>query len=57
VIALPVMGVMYMDMNNATAIAVEEVKRIREVRRKYIQELKDLRNAYENPIGPNDQGQ
>jgi hypothetical protein len=51
------MGIMYMDMNNATAIAVEEVKRIREVRRRYIQELKDLRDAYENPIGPNDQGQ
>jgi len=40
VIALPVMGVMYMDMNNArymaeraTGLAVEEVKRMRELRR------------------------
>jgi hypothetical protein len=27
IIALPVMGIMYMDMNNATAAAMEEVKK------------------------------
>ena len=32
VVVLPVMGVMYMDMNNATVRAMEEIKKMREVR-------------------------
>ena len=36
VLALPVMGVMYMDMNNATIAAMEEVKKMRELRAKIL---------------------
>lgn len=39
VIALPIMGVMYMDMNNATAKAMEEVKKMRELRAKIMLEI------------------
>ena len=39
VIALPIMGVMYMDMNNATIRAMEEVKKMRELRAKIMLEL------------------
>jgi L-ascorbate metabolism protein UlaG (beta-lactamase superfamily) len=39
VIALPVMGIMYMDMNNATAAAMEEVKKMRELRAKILLEM------------------
>jgi len=39
VIALPVMGVMYMDMNNATIKAMEEVKKMRELRAKILTEM------------------
>ena len=39
VIALPIMGIMYMDMNNATARAMEEVKKMRELRAKIILEM------------------
>ena len=39
VIALPIMGVMYMDMNNATAKAMEEVKKMRELRAKIIMQM------------------
>ena len=39
VIALPIMGVMYMDMNNATARAMEEVKKMRELRAKIIMQM------------------
>ena len=39
VIALPVMGVMYMDMNNATAAAMQEVKKMRELRAKILMEM------------------
>jgi hypothetical protein len=38
VIALPVMGVMYMDMNNATYRAMEEVRKMRELRKQIIEE-------------------
>jgi len=41
VIALPVMGVMYMDMNNATAAAMEEVKKMRELRAKILMEMQE----------------
>ena len=40
VIALPVMGVMYMDMNNATIKAMEEVKKMRELRAKILMEMR-----------------
>ena len=39
-IALPVMGVMYMDMNNATIKAMEEVKKMRELRAKILMEMR-----------------
>lgn len=39
VIALPVMGVMYMDMNNATNAALQEVKKMRELRAKILMEM------------------
>lgn len=39
VVALPIMGVMYMDMNNATAKAMEEIKKMRELRAKIILEM------------------
>ena len=40
VIALPVMGVMYMDMNNAMYRAVEETRKMKELRLKIIRELR-----------------
>jgi hypothetical protein len=40
VIALPVMGVMYMDMNNALYRAAEETRKMKELRIKVIRELK-----------------
>ena len=36
VLALPVMGVMYMDMNNATAAAMEEIRKMRDLRAKIL---------------------
>jgi amino acid permease len=39
VIALPVMGIMYMDMNNATVMAMEEVKKMRELRAKILMQM------------------
>ena len=39
VLVLPVMGVAYMDMNNATARAMEEVKKMRELRAKIMMEM------------------
>ena len=39
VIALPIMGVMYMDMNNATVRAMEEVKKMRELRAKIMLQM------------------
>jgi len=39
VIVLPVMGVAYMDMNNATARAMEEIKKMRELRAKIMLEM------------------
>lgn len=39
VVALPVMGIMYMDMNNATNAAMQEVKKMRELRAKILMEL------------------
>lgn len=39
VIVLPVMGFAYMDMNNATARAMEETRKMRELRAKILLEL------------------
>jgi len=39
VIVLPVMGIAYMDMNNATAMAMEEARKMRELRAKIMLEL------------------
>ena len=39
VLVLPVMGVAYMDMNNATARAMEETKKMRELRAKILLEM------------------
>ena len=39
IIALPALGIMYMDMNNATAKAMEEVKKMRELRAKIMMEM------------------
>ena len=40
VIALPVMGVMYMDMNNALYKAAQETRKMKELRLKVIRELR-----------------
>ena len=40
VIALPVMGVMYMDMNNALYRAAEETRKMKELRVRIIKELR-----------------
>jgi len=39
VIALPIMGIMYMDMNNATNAAMQEIKKMRELRAKILTEM------------------
>jgi hypothetical protein len=39
VIALPVMGLMYMDMNNATVAAMEEIKKMRQLRAKIMTQM------------------
>ena len=39
VIALPVMGIMYMDMNNATNAALYEIRKMRELRAKMLIEM------------------
>jgi len=40
IVALPVMGIMYMDMNNATNVAMEEIKKMRELRAKILLEIR-----------------
>ena len=40
VIALPVMGVMYMDMNNALYRAAEETRKMKELRIKVLREMR-----------------
>ena len=40
VIALPVMGVMYMDMNNAMYRAQEETRKMKELRLKILREMR-----------------
>ena len=48
VIALPVMGLMYMDMNNATNAAIVEIDRMRRLRNLILRELED-KNANSEP--------
>lgn len=38
VIVIPLLGIMYMDMNNATNAAVHEAKKMRELRKQIINE-------------------
>ena len=40
VIALPVMGIMYMDMNNALYKAAEETRKMKELRIKVLREMR-----------------
>ena len=40
VIALPVMGIMYMDMNNAMHRAAEETRKMKELRIKILKEMR-----------------
>ena len=40
IIALPVMGIMYVDMNNAMYKAAEETRKMKELRLKVLRELK-----------------
>ena len=47
VIALPVMGIMYMDMNNATSMAMQEINKIRELRLQILKEKNDNRQSTE----------
>jgi cell division protein FtsL len=39
VIVLPALGVMYMDMNNATIVANEEIRKMKELRLKLLTEM------------------
>jgi hypothetical protein len=39
VLVLPVMGIAYMDMNNATIAAMEEIKKMRELRAKIMLQM------------------
>jgi len=41
VIILPVMGVAYMDMNNATIMAMEEARKMKELRIKILTEAQE----------------
>jgi hypothetical protein len=45
IVALPVMGLMYVDMNNATNAAIMEMNRLKEIRREYIKELRGIKDA------------
>ena len=36
VLVIPMLGFMYMDMHNATAVAVEEIKKMRDLRAKIL---------------------
>jgi hypothetical protein len=37
VLAIPLLGMAYLDMHNATVIAVEEIKKMRELRARILQ--------------------
>lgn len=53
VIAIPVLGVMYMDMWNATNAAVFEVKKMKQLRREILEERRQG-NAYREPTEATD---
>lgn len=44
VIVIPIMGIMYIDMNNATAKAMQEIRKMRELRAKMILEYRGNAN-------------
>ena len=50
VFAIPLLGMAYVDMNNATVAAAEELKKMREVRRKYVLELRKLYEPDDQPV-------
>lgn len=52
VFAIPLLGMAYVDMNNATVAAAEELRRMREVRRKYVMELRKLYESDDQPAAP-----
>lgn len=52
VFAIPLLGMAYVDMNNATVAAAEELKKMREVRRKYVLELRKLYEPDDQPATP-----
>jgi hypothetical protein len=41
VLVLPLLGLMYMDMNNATGAAVQEIKKMRELRAKMLMMMRE----------------
>ncbi len=47
VIVIPVMGVMYLDMNNATSKAMQEINKIKELRLQILKEKNDNRQSTE----------
>lgn len=50
--AIPMLGMAYVDLNNATAAAVEEFKKMRETRRRYAMELRKLYEPDDQPVAP-----
>ena len=36
VVAIPLLGIAYMDMHNATSVAIEEIRKMRELRVKML---------------------
>ena len=52
VFAIPLLGMAYVDLNNATVAAAEELRKMREVRRRYVMELRKLYESDDQPITP-----
>lgn len=52
VFAIPLLGMAYVDLNNATVAASEELKKMREVRRRYVLELRKLYELDDQPVTP-----
>jgi hypothetical protein len=40
VVAIPLLGMAYLDMHNATTVAVQEIKKMRELRSKFLMDLR-----------------
>lgn len=51
-IFLPVLGIMYGDMNNAVTAAQYEFEKMRAMRRQLAKEIKELRDANSQPATP-----